>query len=76
MDSLLQLAAIVCLGSFGGRFDHVCGNLNTLYTAKTFIDVPVILLSETSLAMLLPKVRLSEIDYQYIKIENASEVLY
>lgn len=66
MVSLLQLDSIVSLGSFGGRLDHVCANFNTLYLAQTFTEMPITLLSETSLAMLLPKVRSWEIVWMFL----------
>lgn len=46
-----QLIAV--LGSFGGRFDHVFANVNTLYEASQFCDVHIVLYSEDAVAFLL-----------------------
>ncbi|GFN89723.1 thiamin pyrophosphokinase 1-like protein [Plakobranchus ocellatus] len=50
-----QVSHIVALGGFGGRIDHSLANISTLYTAKTLSDVPLMLLSRSSVACLLDK---------------------
>jgi len=45
--------SIVCLGAFGGRFDHMMANINTLYTAHELQKKPVYLLSSTQVVSLL-----------------------
>ena len=52
----LQYDSIVCLGAFGGRFDHMMANINTLYTAHELQKKPVYLLSSTQVVSLLQPV--------------------
>lgn len=42
---------IVCVGALGGRLDHLLGALSTLHT---FINAPVLLLGQQSLAYAIP----------------------
>ncbi|KAL3836299.1 hypothetical protein ACJMK2_021736 [Sinanodonta woodiana] len=52
----MQKDAVVILGAFGGRMDHVFGNIDTLFEAgKLMPGVPVYLLSDDSLVTLLEK---------------------
>ncbi|XP_059173979.1 thiamin pyrophosphokinase 1-like [Physella acuta] len=46
---------VVAIGAFGGRMDHTLANINTLYTAFSLAQVPLLLLSDSSLALLLDK---------------------
>eukprot|EP00794_Sanderia_malayensis_P003788 gene3788-4311_t len=45
--------AIVCLGGFGGRMDHVMSNLNCLYKASKIQSKPCYLVSSKNLMCLL-----------------------
>ncbi|GFR74424.1 thiamin pyrophosphokinase 1-like protein [Elysia marginata] len=50
-----KVSNIVALGGFGGRLDHSLANINTLYAAKQFSPLPVMLVSSSSVACLLDK---------------------
>ncbi|XP_048238448.1 thiamin pyrophosphokinase 1-like [Haliotis rufescens] len=49
----LQYDFITVIGAFGGRLDHLFGNINTLFLAHTLTKKPVVLISEGSVACLL-----------------------
>lgn len=65
----LQVSAIVSYVSFNGRFDHIMGNLHTLYVAAKLTQVPVYLLHEDSLACLLSPVSVSHLQ-QHVSVAN------
>ena len=51
------MSSIVVLCSHGGdRFDHVMGNIQTLFYAKTMTSLPVYLVTNASVELLLSKV--------------------
>ncbi|KAK3588385.1 hypothetical protein CHS0354_024276 [Potamilus streckersoni] len=53
----MQKDAVVILGGFGGRMDHVFANIDTLFVAQKLMPgVPVYLLSDVSLVTLLEKI--------------------
>lgn len=54
-ENNLELDAILTISRTSGRFDHVMGNLNTLYLAEEMSPVSVYLISNNSLTWLLKK---------------------
>lgn len=48
-----QIKEIVVLGAYGGRFDHLFANVNSLFEARTFCDAHIMLFSEDTVAFLL-----------------------
>uniref|UniRef100_T1JED9 Thiamin pyrophosphokinase thiamin-binding domain-containing protein n=1 Tax=Strigamia maritima TaxID=126957 RepID=T1JED9_STRMM len=51
----INLDFLVAITDTKGRFDHILGNIQTLYHAKTITNIPVYLLSEKSITWLLTK---------------------
>lgn len=54
-----QYDCIVCLGAFGGRFDHAMSNVNTLFVSGQIQKKQCYLLSANQLVFLLSAVRFS-----------------
>lgn len=55
---IVQIQSIVVLGAFGGRLDHIFGNINALFTADKLMNgIQVYLLSNENMACLLQKGR-------------------
>ena len=52
----MQIKEIVVLGAYGGRFDHLFANVNSLFEARTFCDAHIMLFSEDTVAFLLKPV--------------------
>lgn len=50
-----QIDCICVYGTFGGRFDHVFGNINSLFEADQFTRTKVLQFSDDTVAFLLPK---------------------
>lgn len=51
-----QIDCICVYGTFGGRLDHVFGNINTLFEADQFTSTNVLQFSDDTVAFLLQKV--------------------
>lgn len=51
----IQLHHIVAVVDTTGRFDHIMGNIETLYLAKQWTDCPIYLLSSKGLTWLMDK---------------------
>lgn len=59
----LQVDSVVAHASHWGRFDHVMGNINTLFVAQKLSDLPLYIVSHESLVFLLPQVSLLSVRF-------------
>ena len=60
--NMFQVDSIVAYGDMNGRFDHMMGNINTLFTCGPKIDLPIYLIGSNSIMFLLTEVCSLQID--------------